>query len=834
MLALFWPAVAIATALALAYGRASLRTATATCGGLLLLYTLFADGSFAVKFLDWLLFGAAAAALNIDSFRIERLSARAMKLFAKLLPAMSPTERTALDAGTVWWDGELFSGRPRWHRLLGIRNPELSPAEQEFLDGPVEKFCRMLDEWEITHELADLPAKAWSFLKDNKFFGMIIPESYGGLGFSAVAHSAVLARIGSSPAGMTASSIVAVPNSLGPAELLLKYGTAAQKDYFLPRLAVGQEIPCFALTSPYAGSDAGAIPDKAVICRGEWEGEQVIGMRLTWDKRYITLAPVATVLGLAVRMYDPEHLLGMQDDIGITCCLIPTSIPGVQIGRRHLALNAPFMNGPTRGKDVFVPLDMIIGGPAMAGQGWRMLMECLAVGRAISLPSGSSGTINGLTRLTGAYARVRKQFGMPIGQFEGVQEALARIAGRCYATNAMRVMTAGAVDLGEKPSVPSAIAKHLCTSLMQQSCIDAMDVTGGKGVMLGPKNWAGRAYQGAPISITVEGANILTRSMIIFGQGAIRCHPYALREMTAVADDDLMAFDQALFKHIGHSLAAASGSLLLGISGSRIANAPNSGPARRQFQRVARYSANLALLADLCMASLGGALKFRESLSARLGDVLSQLYMVSAALKHFEESGRPAEDLPLLDWVCATAFHKIEIAMDGVLRNLPARPLAWLARGLIFPLGRRAAPPSDATVGRLAALVQEPGSTRDRLTAICCTKFSTQSPMGLLENALAKVLETEGLERRLNKAARDGQLLTLHPGVRIDEAEQLAILSHDEARLLRETWQAVEKVIAVDDFSSAELAHISSRPKRATARRAPRRKAAGGNTAELA
>jgi acyl-CoA dehydrogenase len=810
-LRVFWISVFAVVALALAYQRAGLKAASLALGALILCYGI-SGHSFGLFFFLLLVFVLIALPLNVTALRQEWLTRPLLGLFRRVLPEISATERTALDAGTVWWDGELFSGHPDWQRFMSIPKPELSPEEQAFLDGPVNEFCGMLDEWRITRKDHDLPPEAWVFLKQQRFFGLIIPRHYGGLEFSALAHSAILARIASSPGGITAASVVAVPNSLGPAELLLHYGTEEQKSHYLPRLAVGDEIPCFGLTSPWAGSDAGSIPDKGVVCRGQWQGQTVLGMRLSFDKRYITLAPVATVIGLAFKLYDPEKLLGGEGELGITCALIPRSTPGLEIGKRHLALDNPFMNGPIRGKDLFVPLDFIIGGPEMAGQGWRMLMECLAVGRSISLPSNTTGGALAATLFTGAYARIRKQFNVSIGSFEVVQDALAKMGGMAYAGESLRVFTAHAVDLGEKPSVPSAIAKAHCTEMAQQVWKLAMDVHAGKGVMLGPSNYLARGFQGSPIGITVEGANLLTRGLILFGQGAIRCHPYVLKEITAVNESNaalaLQKFDAVFWAHIGHVLSAAARSLVLGVT-TRFSSAPVQGPSRPYYQRINRYSANLALMADACMALLGGSLKFRESISARLGEVLSQLYIMSAALKRFEDAGRPVEDEPFLQWVCEQGAYLIEQQLDGVLRHLPQRLDGRLAalglRILLFPLGRRALPASDAIGRDIATRLQQPGPTRERLFAVCFRPDHQRQPAGLLKAALLKVIDTETLERRVLKLVREGLLKEPHPRDRIQEARAKELITAAEAQSLTETLALVETVCKVDEFDPIEL-----------------------------
>ncbi|KPK04454.1 MAG: acyl-CoA dehydrogenase, partial [Betaproteobacteria bacterium SG8_39] len=599
-----------------------------------------------------LIIAALAAVAFVPPIRRALVTNPLLRLYRRILPDMSPTEKEAIDAGTVWWDADLFSGAPDWNKLLAIPEPRLTEEEQAFVDGPVETLCAMCDDWEITHERQDLPPEVWQTIKAQGFLGMIIPKQYGGLGFSALAHSAVVTKL-SSRSNAAAVSVM-VPNSLGPAELLLHYGTEAQKNHYLPRLAKGLEIPCFALTSPEAGSDAASIPDAGVVCKGQWQGKEVLGMRVTWDKRYITLGPVATLLGLAFRLYDPEHLLGETEDLGITCALVPTDTPGVNIGRRHLPLNAVFQNGPNSGTDVFMPIDWIIGGPEYAGKGWMMLMGCLAAGRSISLPSSSVGGTKALSRYVGAYARVRSQFRTPIGKLEGVEEALGRIAANAYMMDAARVMTAGAVDAGEKPAVISAIVKYHLTERARQCVNDAMDIVGGKGICLGPNNWVGRGYQVMPVGITVEGANILTRSLIIFGQGAIRCHPYVLREMRAAktlrGTEAEVEFDSAFSAHVAHTLSNAARAFWHGLTGSRFARVPADAAREtaRYYQRATHLSAAFAFLADVSMLVMGGALKRKEKISGRLGDVLSMMYLVSAALKRYEDQGRPAADLPLV------------------------------------------------------------------------------------------------------------------------------------------------------------------------------------------
>jgi len=798
---------AILVSLACSYRRVALRTWSALTAVAIVAAGVVAESHWLATSLTLLAFALVALPLNLADFRRKRLSAPLLAIYQKITPQLSPTEKIALEAGPVGFEGELFSGKPNWNQLLRQPEPVLSADERAFLDGPVEELCRMINDWEITHELADLPPPVWEFLKKNKFFGMIIPREYGGLQFSALAHSVVLQKLAS--ISTTVGSTVAVPNSLGPAELLLHYGTKEQKDYYLPRLADGREIPCFALTGPYAGSDATSIPDYGVVCKGEWNGANVLGVRLTFDKRYITLAPIATVVGLAFRMYDPEQLLGETEDLGITLALLPRDTKGLEIGRRHMPLNIPFQNGPVRGKDVFVPLSQLIGGPEMAGEGWRMLVECLSVGRAISLPSNATGAARIGSIATGAYARIRKQFGMAIGRFEGVEEALARIGGYTYAISALSRATAAAVDRGEKPSVPSAIAKYHATELGREIAKDVMDVHGGKGVILGPRNYAGRAWQGAPIAITVEGANILTRSMMIFGQGAIRCHPFVLKEMQATQLPDygerLKAFDKALFGHIGFAISNAVRSFVLGLTHAKIGSAPGDKYTRRFYRKLNRYAAALALTADTSMLVLGGKLKFKEKISARLGDVLSNLYIASAMLKRYEDQGRPVADQPMLAWAFHDCVWRMQMALDGVLRNFPVRPVAWLLRALIFPLGRREVPPSDRLGRRVAAILCTPNETRDRLAGDVYLTPHANNPIGRMNALLADVIAAEPVERKFLKAVKTLAVKAYDYNGQLAEVEAAGAITSEERKLLERVRAATFEFISVDDFDPRDL-----------------------------
>jgi acyl-CoA dehydrogenase len=718
---------------------------------------------------------------GIPAVRRSLISGNILKLFRKVLPPISPTEQEAIDAGTVWWDGELFGGDPDWDRLLAFPKCSIRPEEQAFLDNEVEQLCAMLDDWDITHNRADLPPEVWQFIKDKGFFGMIVPKEYGGLEFSAQAHSAVVAKVASRSG--TAAVTVMVPNSLGPAELLLHYGTDEQKEKYLRRLATGQEVPCFALTGPFAGSDAGAIPDYGVVCHGEFGGQKnLLGIRLNWEKRYITLAPVATLLGLAFKLYDPDRLLGGETDRGITLALIPADTSGVQLGRRHFPLNSAFLNGPTQGRDVFIPIDYVIGGTSRVGQGWRMLMECLAAGRSISLPASSVG---------------------------GMKEPLARIGANTYMVDAARRFTALAVDMGEKPSVISAVIKYHATERGRIVINDAMDLHGGKGICLGPDNYLGRDYQQTPIGITVEGANILTRSMIIFGQGAIRAHPYVLKEVAAAHEQDreraLQQFDEALFGHISFAMSNAARSLVFGITGGLGIHAPPGAETRRYYQQLTRFSANFALAADMAMGMLGGSLKRREKLSGRLGDVLSLMYLCSATLKRFEDDGRPAEDLPLLHWAMQDALYRIQQALDGVVQNFPNAAMRWLLGTLVFPVGLRLSPPSDRLGHEIAKLMMQPGAARERLTGGMYLPADENDAIGALEAALASTLECEPLQAGLEKARKAGKLKALEELLRIAEARDIGLIDAEQALLLERDYALRRKVIMVDDFAPEAL-----------------------------
>jgi acyl-CoA dehydrogenase len=757
--------------------------------------------------LFWTAFLVPALLLGSPQLRLQWLSQPLLRRIRKVLPPMSDTERAAIEAGSVWWEAELFRGNPDWNLLQGYRLPELSAEEQAFIDGPVEQLCAMLDDWDITHNRMDLPPEVWDFLKQHGFFGMIIPRRYGGLEFSAHGHSCVVTKIAAR--SISAGVTVMVPNSLGPAELLLHYGTDAQKDHYLPRLADGREIPCFALTGPFAGSDAGAIPDTGVVCEGEYQGERMLGLRLNWDKRYITLGPVATVLGLAFKVFDPDGLLGGEEELGITCALIPADTPGIEIGNRHFPLNAAFQNGPNSGKDVFIPMEFIIGGQENIGKGWRMLVESLSVGRGISLPAVGVAAGKACTRTTGAYAHLRKQFNTSIGKFEGVEEALARIGGHTYMMEAGRLLTLSGLDSGEKPSVITAILKCYNTEQMRQVVNDAMDVHGGRGICIGPSNYIARAYQTIPVGITVEGANILTRSMIIFGQGAIRCHPYLVREMEAATLEDLSeaerSFDKALRGHAEYFLTNFCRAVIYGISASRLAPAPYPGRIGAYYQRLGQMSAAFAVCADLVLMILGGSFKRKEKLSGRFADALSYMFYASAVLKKFEADGQPRSDLPLVEWSAKYCLYQVQMALDEILRNFPIKWLGVIVRHSIFPLGLNLRQPNDSLSHRVASLLIRPGEARDRLTDGIYISNDPGDITGCLEDALHKVIRAEPIERRLRHDQLIQHGLEDYPQW-IAGLREAGHIDDDEAEVLLHAMAATTRVIMVDEFTPAQMA----------------------------
>ncbi|MEO7760456.1 MAG: acyl-CoA dehydrogenase [Casimicrobiaceae bacterium] len=805
MALIIWLLLSFAGAIALAY-LASAGWAWVAFAGTMLALAAIAKLMPAVALIPVaIVFVLMSASLLVPGVRRRLFTAPVFAFYKKILPSMSQTERDALEAGTTWWDGQLFSGKPDWDDLLRTPAPALNADEQSFLDNETEELCAMIDEWQIVSTLHDLPPEVWRFIKEKGFLGMIIPKEYGGKGFSAFGHSQIVTKL--STRTCAGAVTVMVPNSLGPAELLIHYGTEEQKNHYLPRLARGEDIPCFALTNPHAGSDAASIPDTGVVCTGSWQGKETLGLRVTWDKRYITLGPVASVLGLAFRVVDPDRLLGGAQDLGITCALIPTDHPGVQIGRRHHPLIAEFQNGPNWGTDVFIPMDFVIGGRPMIGEGWKMLMNCLAAGRSISLPGNYVGMSKLAVRGVGGYARIRKQFKTPIGRFEGVEEALTRMCGNLYMMDAARTMTAGAIDLGQKPAVLSAIVKYHLTERGREIVNDGMDIVGGKGICMGPNNFLAVAYMTLPIGITVEGANILTRSLIIFGQGAIRCHPFVLREIAATREADrskaIHAFDDALWGHIKFFLSNAARSLLLGLTGSHFVETPAivAPETRRYYQQLTRFSAAFAFLSDVSMVVLGGGLKRREKLSARLGDILSLMYLCSATLKRYEDDGCQSADAPLMHWSIWDAMFKAQNAFEGVIDNYPNKFVAWVLGRIIFPIGRPYEVPSDQLGHEVATLLIEPSATRDRLTRDMFIAKAADDPLALIEAALLATVAADAIEAKVRAGVKAGTVRGDSSETRIASALATGVIGAADADLLARARTLADSVIRVDDFA---------------------------------
>ena len=747
-------------------------------------------------------------ALSVPAIRRAALTGPAYGMVKGILPKVSATEQEALDAGTIGFDAEIFSGKPDWAKLRGVPPITLSEEEKAFLDGPTNEFCRLIKDWDIRHNAHEIPDHIWDFAKKHGFLGMLISKEHGGLGFSAQAQSIILGRIASrSPDVCT---IVMVPNSLGPGELIEKYGTHEQKEYYLPRLAKGLEVPCFSLTGPTSGSDAATMRDVGYVTKGMHEGREVVGIRTSWDKRYITLGPQATLVGLAFRLVDEENLLGKGKDIGITVALIPANHPGVNIGRRHLPSGAAFPNGPNWGKDVFIPMDWVIGGEKMVGQGWRMLMECLAAGRAISLPSSGAAGAKSLLRNSSAYARIRKQFDLPIGRMEGLEEPLARMVENAYVNESGRSVTASMVSRGEKPSVISAIMKYQSTERMRRSLNDAMDLHGGKAICDGPSNYVMSAYQAMQVAITVEGANILTRSLITFAQGALRSHPFLYKEVQAAQDTNsergLAAFDDAFTRHVAFSLSNFTGALFQNLTGGVFGKVPDKAYGTAEWYRqVWRASRSFAFVADLTVAVLGGGLKTKQKITGRLADALSELYLLCCTLKRYEDDGKPANDRLIVSYAAQNALFRYQEAMLGVIENFPVAPVRWMMRVVVFPLGARYRPAPDWLGHKLAEMVLVPGETRDRLTRLIYISNDVNDPTGLLEITFAKACAAEAIEKKLDRAVRQGKVRRVHGTDWFGEAVKAGVLTDAEAEQLRELETLTAKVIAVDHFDPAEV-----------------------------
>ncbi len=796
--------VVVAAFWLLAYLGAPLLLWTITAGLLFLALPLLGVIGNTAAAIGAVVFVALALLLNLRPLRRALLTRPIFAVFKKVLPEMSSTEREALEAGDTWWEAELFRGRPDWNQLLDFKYTALTPQEQSFLDNECEALCKLCDDWKVEYEAKDLSPEVWAYIREHKFLAMLIKQEYGGLGFSANAQSAVVTKLATK--SITLAVTVMVPNSLGPGELLMHYGTDAQKQHWLPGLVSGKEIPCFGLTGPEVGSDATAMPDLGVVCYGEHRGHRTLGIRLSFSKRYITLAPIATVVGLAFKLRDPDGLMGDKEksEYGITCALVPADHPGVEIGRRHYP-GAAFMNGTIHGDGVFIPLDWIIGGPAMAGKGWRMLVECLSAGRGISLPALGTAAGQVAYRMTGVYARMRRQFKVAIGKFEGVQEATGRIAGYAYTLEAMRVMTASAVDHCA-PSVVTAIAKYHMTELMRKVLMDGMDVMAGKAIQQGPRNFMATAYKAAPVAITVEGANILTRNLMIFGQGAIRCHEYVFPEMEAAREDDLHKFDQLLFAHIGFSINRAVRAFTLGLTGAHLARAPVSGALAPYFRDLERLSSALAFCSDLTMGVLGGKLKFMERLSARLGDVLSQLYMASCVTKFYLEGSQSESELAHARWALEQCLYEAARAFDEFIRNFPVAWARGVMRLVVFPLGNRFRAVCDQRSARIAELILEQTDTRERLSWLVFRNGGDDDAIGRMEHAWEVAQRCETAYSKYYRLATKGEVQGDSASERLADAVQRQLLSADEAAQAAEYDRVRYDVILVDDFSKDYIA----------------------------
>ena len=767
-----------------------------------------AGPSLGIGSILWLLPVLGLVSLSIPTIRRSFLVGPAYGMVRKILPKVSETEQQALDAGTIGFDAELFSGKPDWQMLRDIPPITLTDEERAFLEGPTAELCRMVDDWHIRHNQREIPEYIWDFVKKHGFLGMLISKEHGGLGFSGQAQSLILGKVASrSPDVCT---IVMVPNSLGPGELIEKYGTHEQKEHYLPRLARGEEVPCFSLTGPTSGSDAATMRDIGRVERGIYEGKETVGIRLTWDKRYITLGPNATLVGLAFRLFDPDNILGRGEDIGITVALIPAKYPGVNIGRRHLPSGSAFPNGPNWGKDVFIPMDFVIGGEKMAGHGWRMLMECLAAGRAISLPSSGTAGAKQMLRATTAYGRIRKQFGLPVGQMEGLEEPLARMVETAYVNEAARAVTASMVSRGEKPSVISALMKYQTTERMRRSVNDAMDLHGGRAICDGPNNYLQAAYQAVPVGITVEGANILTRSLITFAQGALRSHPYLYKEVQAGQNPDkrqgLKDFEQAFLGHVAFSASNVTGALFHNLTGGMFGNVPDrSFGTAEWYRQLWRASRSFALVADLTVATLGGGLKTKQKITGRLADALSELYFLACVLKRFEDDGRPEDDRNIVAFAAQNGLYRFQEAIKGTIDNFPIAPVRWLMRTAVFPLGARRRPAPDWLGHKVVSMAMQPGEHRDRLTRDIYISKDVNDPLGLLEVTLEKVIAAEEAEKKLDRAIRKGDVRRYHGIDWIGDAVAKGVLTDAEGKLLREVEELTARVIAVDHFDPLEV-----------------------------
>ncbi|MBL7684941.1 MAG: acyl-CoA dehydrogenase [Deltaproteobacteria bacterium] len=740
-----------------------------------------------------------ALIFNIPILRRLLVTSSVMKLMKSFLPKISDTERVALEAGVVWVEKDLFSGKPNFKKMLEEPYPHLTQEEQDFINGPVERLCEVANDWKVTKN-KELPPEAWEIIKKERFFGMIIPKEYGGLAFSALAHSEVIMKLASR--SVTACISVMVPNSLGPAELLIHYGTDAQKKNLLPKLATGEEIPCFALTEPTAGSDAGSLTASGELFKGE-DGK--LYLKLNWNKRWITLAAISTTLGLAFRLKDPQNLLGKGEDVGITCALIPSKTPGVILGNRHDPLGIPFWNCPTQGHDVIVSAeDCIVGGTKMAGHGWQMLMDCLSAGRGISLPAQSTGISKLVTRAASAHASIRKQFGVPIGSFEGVEEPLARIASLNYLLEASRRFTCGALDQGIKPPVVTAMAKYNSTEIQRKIVNDGMDILGGQGISKGPRNLIANAYIATPVGITVEGANIMTRTLIIFGQGALRAHPFAFQEVAAVEKNDLSAFDKAFWGHIGHVVRNASRSVLLSLTRGYLAPAPVGNGVANYYRKLSWASATFAIMADIAMGSLGGTLKFREKITGRFADILSWMYLGFATLRRFEAEGSKKDDLPFVDFCLKHSLVQIQQAFNGIFENINVPGLSWFFKGPIrwwSKFNSLSDEANDSTTHRIAKLIQQDSEQRNRMTdGIYYPKLEGESLLRI-EKAFKVIKAAEQTESKIRKAIKEKKIPKVKGFKAVEESLKAGLITEAEAINLKKAEELRLDAITVDDFN---------------------------------
>jgi acyl-CoA dehydrogenase len=714
----------------------------------LLIATFFIGLPWLVGILLWAVIIGVIVMLRVKPVRLMLTNALFQRA-VESIPKLSKTEEEALNAGDTWLEEDIFRGTPNWSRLASV-STVLTEEEQAFLDHETEILCSMLDEWQIT-QARDLPDNVWAYLKENGFFGLVIEKKYGGKGFSARAHSDIVVKI-ASRSGVAAVTVM-VPNSLGPGELLQHYGTDEQKNHFLPRLAKGIDIPCFALTEPDAGSDATSIKSEAVVMNKKMDGKTVLGLMLTLNKRWITLSPIATLIGLAVKLKDPDGLLNGVGMEGITCLLIPRDSENLQIGNRHLPADQPFMNGTIRGEDIFVPITSIIGGQENAGRGWQMLVECLSIGRSISLPAlgAASSSVSYVT--TGAFARIRRQFNVEIAQFEGIEEKLAEIAGLAYLTNSTRLLTVAAVNEHKKPSVASAIAKYFNTEFGRIVLNDAMDVHAGRAVVVGPRNYLSNHYQGIPISITVEGANIMSRNLLIFGQGSMACHPFVRKEFYAVAKEDKAAFRELIWQHITYFLHNFSKTVCTAWTGGRFISAPAS-PLKREYQRLARMSYAFAWLADLSLIYLGGDLKRKERLSARLADGMAYLYMAMAALRNCQQHQEHADQQVHATWAVSYCFYHAQKSLIEFCNNFPVRSIGFVIRMLAFPWGQSMRYPSDKLDHKLSRLMTENNDYRASIIKSMYLSGDASQPIDKMEHALQLILKHADLYKKVSDLKR--------------------------------------------------------------------------------